>query len=313
MKNITIVIPVYNEELNIQPLYQAIKNILDSIKHQYTSEILFIDDGSRDKSLHEMELLSTTDGRVQFIALSRNFGKEIAITAGIHHSLGDAVIIMDADMQHPPSLINAFLEKWEDGADIVIGIRNNSASENIIRKLFTLLFYAILNRIAEIKLYRGETDYRLISRAVIDVFNTFTERNRITRGLIDWLGFKTDHIFFSAPQRAGMRPTYNFTKLIHLAISSFIAHSLFPLKFTGYLGFFTISISGFFGIFIIIEKYILHDPWKLNFSGPAMLAIFIIFLIGIVLSCLGLMALYIATIYAEVINRPLYVIRKKTR
>lgn len=308
---ISIVIPVYNEEKNIRLIYNAIIEAWKRLDDKYDCEIIFVNDGSTDKTPEKLENLGAQNKNVGYIEFSRNFGKEIAVTAGISAAKGEATIIIDADLQHPPELIPRFIEKWEKGGEIVIGIRNKNKKEGLIKKFGSILFYKIISSIGETKILPGETDYRLLDKKVVKEFNRFTERNRIARGLIDWLGFKKDYIYFEANERVNGKAQYNNAKLFRLALSTFVSQSLFPLKFAGYLGIFITFFSGLLGLFILIEKYILNDPWNLGFSGTAILGVIILFLVGIILSCLGLIALYIASIHAEVINRPLFVIRKK--
>jgi len=308
---ISIVIPVHNEEKNIPLICDKIIEVWNNLKHKYAYEIIFVDDGSDDSSLKILEKLSTADKHIKYVEFSRNFGKELAISAGIFNAKGSAVLIIDADLQHPPELMPKFIEKWEKGADIVIGLRTRNKGEGLIKKFGSILFYKIMNSIGETQMLPQETDYRLLDKKVVIEFNRFTERNRITRGLIDWLGFKKDYIYFNANERINGEAQYDNSKLLRLALTSFVSQSLFPLKFAGYLGIFITFFSGLLGLFIFVEKYILNDPWNINFSSPAILAVIILFLIGIVLSCLGLIALYIASIHAEVINRPMFVIRKK--
>lgn len=312
MKNnlISIIIPVYNEEKNIFPFYkEIIKNLKPLKKYKY--ELIFVDDGSNDKSFEVIKKISSVDKNVKYIEFSRNFGKEIALTAGINNCQGQAAITIDADRQHPAKILGDFIKKWEKGADIVIGIRKNSSGDGIFKKIGSWLFYKIINLISEVKIKPGSTDYRLIDRKVIDQFNKFGEINRITRGLIDWLGFKKEYIYFFADKRFSGASRYNNLKLIKLALSSFVSMSLFPLKLAGYLGIIIIFSSGILGIFVIIEKFVLHDSWKLNITPTAMLAIVILFLVGVILSCLGLIALYIANIHTEILKRPIYIIKNK--
>lgn len=306
-KKISVVIPVFNEENSLNELYNKLVNILAN----YDFEIIFINDGSSDRSWTILNKITGSNNRVKLIDFSRNFGKEIAIVAGLRNCSGDACIIMDADLQHPPELILEFIKKWQAGAEVVVGVRERNQGEGLIKKIGSFFFYKIMGLISDTKMISRSTDFRLLDKKVIKVFNQFTEQNRISRGLVDWLGFKTDYIYFTANPRNFGKPSYGFLKLTKLALSTFVSHSLFPLKLAGYLGIIITFFSGLWGIFIIIEKYILGDPWGLYFSGPAMLAIMILFLIGIVLICLGLMALYIANINTEVLNRPLYVIREK--
>ncbi len=309
-KLISIVVPVHNEERNIPLLYAELKKVFSTLE-KYDYEIIFVDDGSTDRSWKTMSKLSKEDPQVKPIQFARNFGKELATTAGIHHASGDAVKIIDADLQHPPHMIPLFIEKWEQGADIVIGIRKTNQKEGAIKKLGSYFFYKIFSAISDTPIIPQGTDFRLMDRKVVNEFNKFSEKNRITRGLIDWLGFRRDYVYFDADERKHGTASYNPMKLLRLALSSFIAHSMLPLKLAGYLGLLIIVTSGPVGIFIFIEKYLMHDPWNLHFSGPAILAVIILFLVGVILICLGLVALYIANIATEVTGRPIYVIRKK--
>lgn len=310
MKTISIIVPIYNEEKNIPLLYEELQKVFLSISN-YQFEIIFVNDGSRDGSMKEIEAIATADQRVKFVDFSRNFGKEIATTAGINQCIGDACIMIDADLQHPPAMISKFIQEWENGFEVVVGVRAKNNKESWFKNFGAYFYYKIINSISETSIVPNATDFRLLDRIVIDEFNKFSERNRMTRGLIAWLGFNRKFVKFDSPKRAHGQATYSTMKLIKLAMSSFVSLSLFPLKFAGYLGLIITFLSGILGLFILIENYILGDPWSLNFSGPAILAVINIFLIGIVLTCLGLIALYVGNIHNEVINRPMYVVRKK--
>lgn len=310
-KLISIIIPTFNEEKNILPLFSALKAVIDSLEN-YNFELIFINDGSSDNSVAEIRKIADFDSHIRLIDFSRNFGKEMATSAGLHHAQGEAAIMIDADMQHPPALIAELVAKWEKGAEIVIGVRSRNKDRRLFKKLSSSFFYHILNAIGDIQIVPNATDYRLVDRIVIDEFNRFTERNRITRGLLDWLGFRKDFVYFVAEERKFGQASYSKAKLIKLALSTFVANSLLPLKLAGYIGIFIILTSGPLGAFIFVDKYILEDPFHYNFSSPAILAVINLFLIGIVLSSLGLIALYIGSIYGEVINRPMYVIRRNS-
>lgn len=305
-KLLSIIVPVYNEEKNIPLFYEKIQVILDKLN--YVWEIVFVNDGSCDKSILELNNISEKDSRVQVIDFSRNFGKEIAVTAGINNCQGVACIILDADLQHPIEKIPEFIEKWEAGAEVVVGVRKKNKGEGFVKKIGSYFFYKMINRISDMEIVTRATDYRLIDRVVIDAFNQLTEKNRMTRALIDWLGFRREYIYFEANERIHGVPTYSFWKLVRLAFNSMIAFSLFPLKLAGYLGVIITFFSGLLGIFIMVDRYLTKE---LHFSGSVILAVVILFLIGVVLVCLGLIALYIANIHAEVTNRPMYIIRKK--
>lgn len=307
---ITIVVPVYNEEKNIPLLYSELKKQIIKLKN-YKFEIIFIDDGSNDNSLGKLEKLSQKDKCVRCIQLARNFGKEIATTAGLNAARGDVAIMIDADLQHPVAMIPEFIAKWRAGAEVVVGVRRRYEHESLQKRVNSWLFYKILNSMAEVKITPRATDYRLLDRVVIDEFNRFSERNRITRGLIDWLGFRREYVYFDSPRRLHGKAGYGFIKLFRLATHSFVSLSLFPLRLAGWLGILITTVSGSLGLFILVEDQILNDPLGLSVSWPATLAVINMFLIGIVLMSLGLIALYIANIHSEVINRPLYVIRRK--
>jgi len=287
-KLITVIIPVHNEQTNIPLVYKAVRQVFGNLK-KYQAEIIFVNDGSTDKSQLAIEALSKKDRLVKSIEFSKNFGKEQATTAGLHNAKGLAAVLIDADMQHPPKLITEFIKRWEKGADMVIAIRVKNTDEGFIKHWGSELFYKIMNIMGEAKIAARATDFRLIDRKVINEYNKFTEHNRITRGLLDWLGFKKDYVEFIADKRASGKASYNKIKLLKLAMSAFISHSLFPLQLAGYLGIISIVLSGPLGFFMIINNYVINDPFSLNFSGPAMLATFNMFMIGIVLGCLGLM------------------------
>ena len=306
-KTVSIIIPVFNEEKNIPLLYGEVKAVI-SRAGDYEFEIIFVNDGSQDQSLAELKKLENEDSRVRVIDFSRNFGKEMATTAGINNCQSDACIIMDADLQHPAEKIIEFLTKWEEGGEVIIGVRNKNRSEGLIKKVGSYFFYKIINLISETKITPNTTDFRLLDRAVIEEFNKLTERNRITRGLIDWLGFRREFIYFDANKRFNGKASYSTVQLFRLAFNSIVSLSLFPLKLAGYLGVLIVIFSSCFGIFIIVTNYV---TGSLYFSGTAMLAVLILFLIGVVLVCLGFMALYIANIHADVSNRPMYIIRKR--
>lgn len=305
-KLISILIPTYNEEKNVHLLYRELKEIVDN--KNYDFEILFVDDGSSDNTVKELEILASKDLRVKVIELSRNFGKEIALTAGIHEINSDALIIMDADLQHPPRLIPDFIKKWEEGYEIVATKRLEIINRSFIKKLGSKIFYKIINKLSDTKMISGTTDFRLLDKIVVEQLKRFTERNRLVRGLIDWMGFKKTYIEFTAPDRIHGEAGYTIYKLFRLAIDSFTSFSLFPLKIAGYLG---VLISVIFGTLLgwmLIDKYILMQK---TFSSISYVIVANTFFIGIVLMAVGMLALYIGYIHIEVVNRPLFIIRKK--
>ena len=308
---VSVVVPCYNEEGNLPRVHQALARVFMPLNSSYDAEFLFVDDGSKDNTAAAIEKLAESDPRVKLISFSRNFGKEIAMTAGIRYAKGSAVMMLDADLQHPPELIPLFLEKWRKGAEVVIGVRKKNKNYSLAKRCGSALYYELMGTISKTEMVPRETDFRLMERVVVDAFNTFTERQRNTRALIDWLGFKREYIEFDMDDRTHGGASYSFGKLFHLAIYSFVSHSLFPLRFAGYLGTIITFCSGLLGIVVFFERYIFHDAWHWAVSGSAQLAIINVFLIGLVLMCLGFIALYIENIQNETTNRPIYVIRKK--
>lgn len=309
-KCISIVIPAYNEERNIVRVYDAITSQWDaSFVAQYDLEIFFVDDGSTDDTIHEISALAKRDARVHFIEFSRNFGKEIATTAGIHHCSGDACIMMDADLQHPVEILPQFVKRWENGFEVVIGVRKTSKSDKWIKRCGGRVFYRIMQAISVVPIIPQATDYRLLDRIVIDAFNQLPERNRITRGLIDWLGFRRTTILFDAQERCVGKANYSTWKLFRLATTSVISMSMLPLRLTGYLGIIIVVMSSILGAVMFLDRYV--TDWGMHFSGTAILATITLFLIGIVLIAIGLLAFYVEHIYNEAQGRQMYIVRRK--
>lgn len=308
-KTISIIIPAYNESLSFDNFFGSLNRIIKNIMN-YNFEFIIINDGSSDDSIEVLKRLSVKDHRIIIIELSRNFGKEAAVTAGLHNCNGDAVIIMDADLQHPPDVIPKFITKYEEGFEIVSSIRTNFIKRSFLKKTASYLFYKLMSRVSEIEMISKTTDFRLLDRKVVDLFRSFTEHNRMVRGIIDWMGFKKAYVEFEAPPRFAGEAVYTYNKLIKLAVNSITSFSLLPLKLAGYLGIAITMVSGLGIILIIIDKMLF------NYAGFTFLGFFMMlntFLIGLVLSCLGLIALYIGNIHAEVVNRPLYIIKNIIR
>jgi polyisoprenyl-phosphate glycosyltransferase len=306
-KQITVIVPIYNEEEVIPLFYRELKKVAEPLP--YGMSLLFVNDGSTDQSEERVRELMARDPHVAYLAFSRNFGKEAATSAGIHTAEGDAAILIDADLQHPVDLIPEFLAAWEGGASIVMGRREESVSDNALKRMGSRLFYKILDLISDVQLTPNATDFRLLDRAVIAEFNRFTERERVTRNLIDWLGFHTVVIPFRARERAGGTAQYSMRKLLRLALVGLTSNSLLPLRLAGYLGAFITAFSIPLGIIMFIDHYVYSMGF--NFSGSVMLGALLLFLIGIVLICMGLLAFYIGHIFEEARGRPMYVISKR--
>lgn len=311
MKTISFVVPIHNEEEGISEFLD--KEFLPIVKQvkDYNKEVILVNDGSTDKTLMILQEYAKKDKEIRVVSLSRNFGKEPALSAGIFYAKGDGIITIDADGQQPPKLIPKFIEKWEDGAEVVTGVRDKYTKHGLIPKLGSKLFYRLLKMMGSKSTVPGSTDFRLIDRSVADEFNKLSEHNRITRGLIDWLGFKQEYIYYTYGVRMAGKPSYNFKKLVHLAVDSFVSMSSTPLVIFGYIGVIITIFSFILGMFIIIQQYILGDPLNLQWNGAVQMAVFITFLVGLVLISQAITALYISHIHAESQGRPLYIVDKK--
>ena len=308
MKKINIIVPIYKEKDGINHLLKRLVDVIDGIP-KYNFKIIIVDDGSNDESPKIVKDYSLHDSRIQLIVLSRNFGKEIALSAGIMEcSDVDAAICLDGDLQHPPEYIPTFISKWEAGADVVVGIRSASDNENIFRKISSNLFYWVISNIGHTEILPKSTDFRLIDLKIINEFKKIPEKNRIFRGIIDWMGFKKELVYFTAAERSQGPTQYSSKKLIRLAINSIVSYSFWPLRLSGYAGL-IISIANFlFLVYMLIDRLFWNG---LNASPMAWVLVFNTFFIGLLLSSIGLVALYIETIHTETLNRPLYLIQEK--
>jgi glycosyltransferase involved in cell wall biosynthesis len=305
---ISFVVPVYNEAAGLAVFHKSLVDVIKkSLKNNY--EIIYCEDGSTDKTAELINKWHAGNKRVKLIKLSRNFGKELATTAGLHAAAGQAIITLDADGQHPVSLIPKFLDRWQKGNKVVIGIRTENKNEGIIKRWGSKFFYSFFNRFTRLGLIPGSTDYRLIDRSVQQEFKKMTERNRITRGLIDWLGYDRDYIYFKAKARQSGQAAYSFRKLSKLAIDSVISMSLSPLYVTAYIGAVVLPLAIIAGLIMLINV-LLGDPLSLHATASAYLVVLLVCLMGVVLLSQGILGLYLSHIHTETQNRPLYIVDK---
>jgi dolichol-phosphate mannosyltransferase len=309
-KKISVIIPCYNEESNIAPFFGALERMVKKQK-EYSFDIIYVNDGSSDHTLAEIHKLAENNSCVVAINLSRNFGKEIATTAGIHKASGDAIIMIDADGQHPPELIPKLLKEWKNGAQVVVGVRKSNQKEGVVKRYGSKIFYKLFNSMTEAHLVPGATDFRLIDHVVRSEFIRMTERNRITRGLIDWLGFRHAYVEFNANERLSGNASYSIPKLVKLALTSFVSLSLKPLYFSVYAGLVILPLSTAVLIFSIVETLI-GDPLSLEITGSAYLVLVTLFLLGVLLVSQGIIAIYLSHIHTETQNRPLFIIDETT-
>ncbi len=306
-KRIAIIVPVYRESLNLIHLYERLEAVVSSLP-QYSWKYIFVNDGSPDNSLEVLHSLSLRDPKVLVLDLSRNFGKEIALTAGVHEAEeADAVICMDADLQHPPEPIPSLIHEWEKGVDVVATIRTSIEKQPLLRRFGSDMYYWLMSKISGLDMVSQTTDYRLYDKKVVTAFRHATERERMFRGIMDWMGFRRVYVEFKADARNDGKAGYSYVKLRQLALNSITSFSLLPLRLTGYLGILVCSLTGLLLFYMLITDYF-------NFQVCTPLAYFVVFntlLVGVVLSGLGMLALYIGHIHTEVVGRPLYIIQKR--
>jgi dolichol-phosphate mannosyltransferase len=308
-KKIAIIVPVFNEAENLIALYERLEKVATTLA-SYHFEYFFVNDGSSDNSLEVLNKIASFNYKNKVIDLSRNFGKEIALTAGVHDSVdADAVICIDADLQHPPELIPELVAKWNEGAEIVATIRTSIEKQPILRKIGSKLFYWLMAKISGVHMASKNTDFRLYDKKVIQSFVQITERERMFRGIMDWMGFHKVFVEFKADARSVGEAGYSYSALWRLAINSITSFSLLPLKLAGYLGFIITFLSGILLAWMLINYFFSS---QLIFTPLAIVIVANTFLFGLVLMAIGLVALYIANIHTEVINRPLFIVRERT-
>lgn len=307
---LSIAVPLYNEAASLEQFHTRLVTVLRTATID-TYEIIYCNDGSTDATRAIATDIAKADSNVIFLSLSRNFGKENALAAAIRHTSGKAVILIDGDGQHPIDKIPEFIAAWKKGAQVVIGERGHTDGETRSKKFFSRIFYRLFNAVTGQHLDPYATDYRLLDRAVVDAYLELPETDRINRGLIDWLGFDRAYIPIKREKRIAGHATYSFGKLTRLAVNSFVSLSSKPLYTLCYIGFFITIAAFLLGATVFVEQLILHDPLLWRFTGSAMLGILIIFFIGIVLVSQGIASIYIATIYNQVKQRPLFVVDTK--
>ena len=306
---ISIVIPLFNEEENVNHLYRRLTEASKLWQNNY--EIIFIDDGSFDNTLSLLKELSEKDSCIKTIKLSRNFGHQAAITAGIKYAKGDAVVIMDGDLQDPPEVLSLFLDKWREGYHVVYAIRKKR-NENVFKKLSYKIFYRLLNLISDINIPLDSGDFCVMDKKVVRVLNSeMIEHARFVRGLRAYAGFKQIGVEYERDKREAGEVKYTFKKLVKLAIDGLLDFSTFPLKIATYLGFAIALPSFFIGLFFIVHrifnfKFLGYSPS--DTPGLASLAVGVFFLGGLILIILGVIGEYIGRMYFEVKKRPFYII-----
>ena len=307
MKKISLIIPMYYEELVAEECYKRVNNVLSNMK-EYEHEIVFINDGSKDKTLEILEKIAENDDNVKVISFSRNFGHQAAVTAGLKIASGDAVVIIDADLQDPPELIPEMVKLWEEGNEVIYGKRKKRAGESTFKLMTAKMFYKTLNALTDVDIPKDTGDFRLVDKKVVDTMNSLPEHNKFLRGLWSWLGYKQYAFEYERKERFAGKTKYPLKKMLKLASDGIISFSNKPIKLVGLLGIISIIIS-----FIIFIYALISYACKLNnlSAGWTSLMCAITFFAGVQLLSLWIISEYIGRIYDETKGRPQYIIDKK--
>ena len=306
-KKVSIVVPMYYEEKVVEECYNRLKNVVTRIK-EYDYEIIFINDGSKDKTLDILQKIANKDKNVKVISFSRNFGHQCAVTAGIKYVTGDAIVIIDADLQDPPELIPDMLKLWEEGNEVIYGKRKVRKGESAFKLLTAKMFYKTLNALSDVEIPKDTGDFRLVDRKVVDVINSLPEHNKFLRGLFSWVGFKQYPFEYERQERFAGETKYPLKKMLKLASDGIISFSSKPLKLVGGIGIFSIIISFLLLIYAIIAYIFKFSGLT---AGWTSIIVAITFFAGVQLLSIWIMSEYIARIYDETKNRPQYIIDKE--
>lgn len=306
VKTISVIVPCFNEQEVLPIFYKEITKVAADMAG-YDFEFIFVDDGSKDETLNECKKLAESDDRVKYISFSRNFGKEAAMYAGLEKSTGDMVVIMDVDLQDPPALLPQMVYAIEtEGYDSVATRRVTRKGEPVIRSFFARMFYKIINKISKTEIVDGARDYRLMSRQFVNSLLELSERNRFSKGLFGWVGYKTKWLEYENVERAAGQTKWSFWKLFLYSIEGIMAFSTAPLAISAVVGFIMCAVAAVAIIFIVFRTLMFGDPVS---GWPSMVCI-ILFIGGIQLFCLGIVGEYLAKTYTEIKNRPIYICRE---
>jgi glycosyltransferase involved in cell wall biosynthesis len=300
----SIIAPIYNEIGNLADLYSRLKEVMDSTGESW--ELVLVDDGSTDGSTDTIRDLAAADSRVRAVIFARNFGHQIAVTAGLDYSRGRAVVIIDADLQDPPEVVLDLIAKWREGYEVVYAVRSEREGETWFKKFTASLFYRIIYRITDVKIPLDTGDFRLMDRKVVDVMNRMRERHRFLRGMSSWVGFKQIGVEYKRAARNAGVTKYPFRKMLKLALNAITGFSYFPLQVATYFGFISAGIA----ILAIPVVIILRMTGSGQLTGQATTLIAVLFLGGVQLISLGILGEYIGRLYDEAKGRPLYIVRE---
>ncbi len=309
ISTLDIVVPIYNEAKAIESFYAQLRGVVDKLHYEVV--IYFIDDGSTDNSCELLRKLAETDGRVRIIELSRNFGHQAALTAGLDLSQGDVVITMDGDGQHPPELIPKMLQMYQSGYDIVLTQRTSDQKLPFFKRKASMFFYWLLNRIGNTEIVPGAADYRLLSRSIVEALKQMGEYHRFLRGMISWMGYRSVIIPYVSPERLGGRPKYSVSKMAKLAIDAIFSFSLVPLQIGIFLGLLFFALATLEVIYVL--SLWLQDKRDVLAPGWSSLMFMILIVGGIIMIIMGIIGAYVGYVFQQVKLRPIYLIKKAKR
>ena len=305
MKKISVIIPSYNEEESIPLLYKRIDKVMDNMKN-YEFEILFVNDGSKDKTTEIIKELRKIDNRICYLDLSRNFGKEIAMIAGIDYATGDCVIFMDADLQDPPELIPELVKYWEEGYDDVYAKRKSRKGESWLKKFTSKMYYKILQRLTKVEIQKDTGDFRLLDRRCINALKKLRESQRNTKSMFSWIGYKKKEVLYDRDSRIAGKTKWNYIKLMDLAIDGITSFTTSPLRVATFIAIPTFMVLFIYFAYVIAKCFIVHQPIQ-AFQAIILL---ILFFSGVQILLFGIMGEYLGRIFNETKNRPLYLVNE---
>lgn len=306
-KLISVVAPVYNEEDVIHEFHHRLMAVLSNLQHEV--EVIYVNDGSKDSSLALLSSLAADDDRIGVVDLSRNFGKEIAMTAGLDHCRGDAVVVIDTDLQDPPELIVDFIREWEDGFDVVYGRRRSRQGETWLKKKTAQWFYSLIKSVSDVEIPENVGDFRLLSRRALDSLLQLREKHRFMKGLFSWVGYSQKAIDYDRCPRYAGDTKWNYWRLWNFALEGITSFTVSPLIISTYVGFVTSLVAFFYGGFVIVKTLLFGN----SVPGYPSLLVVILFLGGIQLMALGVIGEYVGRMFNETKNRPLYLVNKYYR
>lgn len=301
---LSVVVPAYNEQEVITSFHERVSAVISQLPFAW--EIIYVNDGSRDNTLEILKEIHAQDERICIVDLSRNFGKEIALSAGLAHAQGDAIIVIDADLQDPPELFPELIKQWQNGYDVVYARRTHREGESLLKRLTAALFYRVMRNVGSVQLPEDTGDFRLLSRRAVNALNTFKEQHRFMKGLFAWIGFKQKAVHYERDPRFAGKTKWNYWKLWNFAIDGITSFTIAPLKFATYIGMLTSLLAFVYGAYMVVKTLLFGNP----VPGYPSLIVIVLFLGGMQLMAIGVLGEYIGRIFTETKQRPLYFVNE---